>query len=268
MRHHTGRTKTLIATARRLLQEELAIPEIDAIFAFDFDAEWNRRVEQLRLSCFGQAYPLDRENEGDWAYGCMIWIGSDEAWQGRTIYPGDDEAGFVALNKRIEQLAKWYSLDVRSVRDAILWGATPKIQFTERKYIFSEWRTGKAAHIRLEPWNPVIWMPQTDSTEILMRPPAPKKDRPPDWRIRIRTWTVYRLSRRGGGRLTEFDAIALWNRTFPTLALGVTSEPSGSSRVRGQRVRQDNYSHQRDDLLGKKQIESFEQWSASLGSPP
>jgi hypothetical protein len=31
---------------------------------------------------------------------------------------------------------------------------------------------------------------------------------------RVRTWTVYYLTRRGGGKLTEPDAVELWNREF------------------------------------------------------
>ncbi len=38
--------------------------------------------------------------------------------------------------------------------------------------------------------------------------------------VRIRTWTVYYLTRRGGGEQTEQAAVDLWNRTFPDQSPG------------------------------------------------
>jgi hypothetical protein len=168
------------------------------------------------------------------------------------------EAAIVAFNNAIRHIAKLYNLNAKIVRRAVLWGQTPEIPI-EGEYVLSEWQRGKIKYIMIMKWDVGEWVTAetgekinkdghliTYATEILVKPPPPKRKRPMEKPIRIRTWSIYRLTKRGGGELTIDGAIRRWNDNFPSQGI----DPD----------KKNNYSKQLHALLDEKKRKEYEKW--------
>ncbi len=188
---------------------------------------------------------LNRLGEGDRAKElfCRIIYGDEQArveYDERVKEAREYEAAIVMFNNALRHLAKLYHLDAKIVREAVLWGHTPEIP-VKGEYVLSEWQRGKVRHIMI-----------SSHIETLVRPP-PKRKREMSKEIRVRTWTIYRLSKRGGGQRTLTAAIRQWNDTFAAEFL----DPD----------KRNNFIKQLHVLLDIKKRKELEKWRASMGFP-
>lgn len=349
---HDERENLIIAKAKEFLNRESTEREIDAVFAYDFDPEWNWRINKIRMPALGCDKPYNREINDELDDGIRIEIASDHLWDAEIYTPpivmgngesninevwdkfevlkprrrdspmhkreivyengkyyerfeldagvrmnrlsedgepadelfrrlihGDEqarikydqlyneskeyEAAIVVFNNALRHLAKLYKLDAKIARRAVLWGYTPEIPI-EGEYVLSEWQRGKVKHVMITEWDMGEWVTTEEGEEInkdghlithafetLVKPPPPKRKRPMQIPIRVRTWTIYRLTKRGGGRLPLDRAIQLWNDKFSLESI----DPD----------KRNNYTHQLNTLLGEKKRKEYEKWRASMG---
>lgn len=68
-----------------------------------------------------------------------------------------------------------------------------------------------ARSIRLFQWVTVKWIPREDGGKTRVEQ-KPKRGKRIETETRIRTWAIYFLSKRGGGKMTVNDAVELWNK--------------------------------------------------------
>ncbi|GIL15285.1 MAG: hypothetical protein BroJett039_04580 [Chloroflexota bacterium] len=348
---HDERGELIIAKAREFLGHESTEREIDAVFAYDFDPEWNWHINKIRTRALGRDKPYNHDSEDEFEDGVRIEIHSDDLWDAEIYTPpivigngksnideardefkvlkprrkdsprykreivhengkyyerfeldagvelnrlevddkrleelfrrlihGDEqaraeydrlynetkeyEAAVVEFNNALRRLATLYNLDAKIVRRAVLWGRTPDIPI-EGEYALSEWQRGKVKHIMIMNWDMGEWVTTeiseeinkdghliTHAVETLVKPPPPKRKRPMAKTTRIRTWTIYRLTKRGGGRLILDEAIQRWNDKFDLDGI----DPD----------KRNNYTHQLNALLGEKKRKEYENWLEAM----
>lgn len=348
---HDERENLIIAKAKEFLNSECTARKIDAVFAYDFDPEWNRKINKIRTPVLGCDKPYSQDIESDLDDGITIELDSDDLWDAEIYTPpivigngknnideawdkfevlkprrkdspthkreivyengkyyerfeldasvrmnrlevdgkrkdelfrrlihGDEqarveynqryveakeyEAWIVAFNNALRSLATLYELDAKIVRRAVLWGQTPDIPI-EGEYVLSEWQRGKVKHIMIREWVMGEWVAETGEEidkdghrttfefETFVEPPPPDRKRPMTIPVRIRTWAIYRLTKRGGGRLTLDGAMQRWNDNFELFGI----DPD----------KRNNYTHQLNALLGTKKNKEYEKWRASMG---
>jgi hypothetical protein len=115
----------------------------------------------------------------------------------------------------------WTSNEVRqqfqTVVNWVIWGdALPSFPPSWPAAILLESETGDGVKRSIRPWRYPRgghWRENEDGSRIWI-----PDDREPPKRmmkeIRVRTWAIYYLTKRGGGRRTEEEAVELWNPKF------------------------------------------------------
>ena len=121
----------------------------------------------------------------------------DELWQLARVYRlvpvTDQEIAQFPPTKIQDQF--------RAVVNWVLWEqVVPSFLYKEMLMIENRYEVGIVRIVRPYPWEGR----QTLTAEDYGIRPV----------TRVRTWVVYYLTRRGGGRLIEPDAVGLWNREF------------------------------------------------------
>ena len=125
----------------------------------------------------------------------------------------------------IDRLALGYGLDEGSVWEHILvegkiaLPAQHKVRFQQEKSgrPYLELRIYHPQSLKL--LNPEIFHDQLPGWRMrLGSERAKKRERPMSIHARVRTWFIHYLSRRGGGPISQQEALDRWNKRFPQYA--------------------------------------------------
>jgi hypothetical protein len=179
------------------LKEKLNPRFPDAASIFSLDPALRKQLHQLMLMEANQTSKIQEQLRGLARYYGLVPRHKADEWSPNEI------------KRQFQSVVHW-----------VVWGekhtVPPTFPSLWKGAVLREQKIGEGITRTVTPWprpEGGHWCENKDGSRTWVKaPPSPSKRMTKE--VRVRTWTVYRITKRGGGRCTEEAAVSAWNDEF------------------------------------------------------